>query len=753
MITIDEDFLLDEEEANFDDEENSELVIYQPSFEDYFEEDATGLDSSIVLIEDSQKWTEALAEFKETNIFGFDLETYGVNPVDPLFFARNKIRLIQVGLPSGQCLIADLGGWLESKEEKNSRLELYREFLQVLKEKLEDTQVIVLGVNLKFDFTTIRHHFGFVGVQARDLMIISQVLWAGVGVEKAKKGEKRSERCKISHGLKGIAERLGAVVDKTQQSSNWGWGLSNKQFNYAAKDVIVLFELFAKLKPQIINQGLTYTAFVECNAVSVFAEAEFMGVPVNLQKAKHVLAQYEEKMAEHVAVFESYFPEVNWKSNKQLLEVFQEKLEGFNDLFDKDTKPSVGKEALNQIDHPAINALIKAKVLKNAINNIVLFINNSFDGRIRGFYNQNVPGGTGRSSCTATLRANRKEYTLGAQLQNPPSGKSEGLPAVRSLVEAPEGYVFGIFDGAQMHMRVAAELSRDKTLLRVYNEDFDGHCLMAAKIAELQGLTWSAEFISGVLEKGEKDKKWEEDAKIAYQQYLNTADQPPLPFEEWVDSTKKYCAKLRKSGKTPLYSILNGATAKKITLSMWQDGFDWFTEEDGKKLFEYFKQVYSGLMKFIRGAFNGANAVNIDFSHFKDFNGLPLEGKWGRVTTLTGRHLYFKKYPNSFRQNQLQISYTDATAANWLPAEANLIKHWAVEVFLELRAHPEWDGWIGNLIHDELSVIFKKEYELEVATMIRQKQEEVFGKWITAIPPMEEELEVLKFVHSSWDEK
>ena len=56
MITIDEDFLLDEEEANFDDEENSELVIYQPSFEDYFEEDATGLDSSIVLIEDSQKW-------------------------------------------------------------------------------------------------------------------------------------------------------------------------------------------------------------------------------------------------------------------------------------------------------------------------------------------------------------------------------------------------------------------------------------------------------------------------------------------------------------------------------------------------------------------------------------------------------------------------------------------------------------------------------------------------------------------------
>ena len=1016
MITLDEEFLELDEELNFDDETQREMVVYQPSFEDYFEEESAGLDPSIVLIENEEKWNEALEQFKKTKCFAFDLETYGVNEIDPLFFRNNRIRLIQVGLGTDLCMVADLGGWLD-KESFADKVAKYDSFLRVLQEKLEDPEVIVLGVNLKFDFTTIRQHFGFVGVQARDLMIISQVLLAGVGVEKAKAGENRSERCKISHGLKAIAERCGVTLDKSQQTSNWGWRLSNKQLNYAAKDVTVLFELFEVLKPQVLNQGLTYTAFVECNAVSVFSEAEFMGVPVNLEKAKKALDLYEEKIQECVDEFEKYFPGLNWQSNPQVLEAFQEGLEGFSELFVDGKKPSVGKEILNQLEHPAAKALARARKLNTAKNNVKAFVDNSFDGRIRGFYQQNVPGGTGRSSCSAKLSLNRKKYMFGAQLQNPPSGGDESLPSVRSLVEAPEGYAFGIFDGAQMHMRVAAQLSEDKTLLRIYNEDFDGHCLMAAKIAALQGLNWTAEFISGVLGKGPRDAEWEKGARIAYKQYVDSFDYQkgvkPLPLEGWITSIKEYCKTLRNQGKTPLYSCvpmdtecltkegwkryeevevgteilaynretqqnewtpilekffyeeveviqwkvgkfktfkstknhrwfgkkrvrrktqcktsfpyykdwwftteeksteciilnsavatpgpgveldslinkyeeddkweqlvldmttqerwlffsaniatggymvksdsgeghykscvftqditkqpglfkamhlcgyllgynpvvrprpdntcwtvafnsrptttcqnpqmkekslstqpvwcvrtaldtwvikqedyititgnsLNGATAKKITQSMLQNGFEWFTADDGKELFNSFKKIYSGLVSYIRDAFTAANNVNVDFSYLKDYNGKSVEGLWGKVVTLTGRHIYFKKYPNDYRKGQLQVSYTDSTAANWLPAEANLIKHWAVEVFKEIRKHPEWGAWIGNLIHDELSIIFKEEYALEVATMVREKQREVFGSWITVIPPMEEEENVLKFVHKSWDEK
>jgi DNA polymerase I-like protein with 3'-5' exonuclease and polymerase domains len=757
MITLDAEFLELDEELNFDDDIEREMVVYQPSFEDYFEEESAGLEPSIVLIDDEEKWNNALEQFKNTKCFAFDLETYGVNDIDPLFFRNNRIRLIQVGLSTDLCMVADLGGWLD-EESFADKVSKYDSFLRVLQEKLEDPEVIVLGVNLKFDFTTIRQHFGFVGVQARDLMIISQVLLAGVGVEKAKAGENRSERCKISHGLKAIAERCGITLDKSQQTSNWGWRLSNKQLNYAAKDVTVLFELFEVLKPQVLNQGLTYTAFVECNAVSVFAEAEFMGVPVNLEKAKKALDLYEEKIQACVNEFEKYFPGLNWQSNPQVLEAFQEGLEGFSELFVDGKKPSVGKEILNQLEHPAAKALAKARKLNTAKNNVKAFVDNSFDGRIRGFYQQNVPGGTGRSSCSAKLSLNRKKYMFGAQLQNPPSGGDESLPSVRSLVEAPEGYAFGIFDGAQMHMRVAAQLSEDKTLLRIYNEDFDGHCLMAAKIAELQGLNWTAEFISGIINPDIKDKNWEKDAAKAYSQYEKSSTYPleiesNLSFEDWFLSIKGHAKKLRKLGKTPLYSNLNGATAKKITQSLVQGGFDWFTQEDGKELFEYFKQLYAGLVKYVRDSFTKANSINTDFSYLKDYNGKPVEGIWGKVVTLTGRHIYFKKYPNDYRKGQLQVSYTDSTAANWLPAEANLIKHWAVEVFKEIRKHPEWGAWIGNLIHDELSIIFKEEYALEVATMVREKQREVFGSWITVIPPMEEEENVLKFVHKSWDEK
>ena len=736
--------------------EEREVCIYQPTLFDYFLEDNQPLDESIVLINDP-RWNECLQLFKATKIFGFDQETYGAEPHHPLFFKLNYIRLIQVGLPNGLCMIADLGGWQEMDEpnHKQDVLSKYGDFFGVLGQQLADPEVIVLGVNLKFDFTTIRKHFGFIATQARDLMIISQVLFAGVGVEKAKAGENRSERCKISHGFKGLAERLGFEVDKTEQSSNWGWNLRNGQLNYAASDVNLLFPMFEKLKGLIVASGLKYTAFVECNAVSVFSEMEFKGAPVDLDLAKSMLVEYEEMRDSWVSKFTKLFPEVQWSSNVQVLEAFQESIEGFSDLFDEGEKPSVSAEVLNKLKHPAAEALQQARILTTACNNIKGYINNSFDGHIRGFYRQIAPGGSGRSTCSAKMSVNRKSYNLGAQLQNPPNmiRRYKGiLKPVREIIKAPEGYSFGVFDGAQMHMRIAAELSQDPMLLRIFRDDFDGHSVLAAKLAEQAGRGWSAEFISGVLFKGPRDSKWQALAESYWTRRRLLSPGLYRDQEEWLGKIAGECKDYRNKAKTVLYSILNGSTAGRITQSMISDGLKWFTYEHGKALVAYFNKIYPKLVKFIRDQHAKANEIDVDFSGFTTHDGQPVMGTWGKVKTMTGRHIYFKKYPSRFKPDQMEVSYTDATAANWLLPEADMIKHWAVEVLYEFYAHPEWGAYIANLIHDEISVIFKADYAKEVATMVREKMEIVFGSWLRSIPPVEQ-ADPMSFVCNNWSEK
>jgi len=56
-----------------------------------------------------------------------------------------------------------------------------------------------------------------------------------------------------NHGLKDLSlELLGLVISKEQQQSNWGdENLSNKQLEYAAKDVLDLIQIYKKLEKMI----------------------------------------------------------------------------------------------------------------------------------------------------------------------------------------------------------------------------------------------------------------------------------------------------------------------------------------------------------------------------------------------------------------------------------------------------------------------------------------------------------------------
>lgn len=278
----------------------------QVSFSALLEPEAP-LDDRVVLITDP-RWRRCLDELRTAAYTGLDTEGYddsaqaggdtaldavdpdGARDFDPF---QSQIRLIQVALPSGVCLVADLGGvgddraarrrlygdhgdWIEQTiDDETVRVSVYQpnSFFDVLRDVVESESIPKILHHAKFDALWLRIHFGWRMRCIRCTMLLSQLFWAGLPVR---------------HGLGFLSERAVAakapgtwVVSKQLQRSEWRWQLSNAQINYAATDALVVIPLFKWLGSLITQAGMLPAALAECGAVAAFVEFEFNGMPVN----------------------------------------------------------------------------------------------------------------------------------------------------------------------------------------------------------------------------------------------------------------------------------------------------------------------------------------------------------------------------------------------------------------------------------------------------------------------------------------
>lgn len=704
-------------------------MFHQLTFSDIVK-DEVELDSNIIIIGNEttqhnlELFDDFITSFTSTNIFALDCETFGQESWQALWFKTSYIRLLQIGLPDEKVLVIDFGGWdEEEKWELIKNDEKVVQILEVLKQKLFDRKVLVLGVNLKFDMLAITHRLGedFKIRQARDLMLISQVIWAGVGVEKAGSGENRSERCKMSHGLAAIAAREGIEVDKTEQTSNWGLPLRKNQINYAAKDVRVLFSLYSALHHLVESFGLTYPAWVECNLLSAFVEMEYYGLPISKEVCYQKIEELKQLQNKYYEIFTTHFPGVSPTSNVQVLKALQEIYPEID---------SVRKEILGDLDHPAAKALVEARAISTDIAYIQSCLNNSFNGSVRSTYRQIAAGGGGRSSCAKSITVKKKKYEIGAQLQNPSK-------KIRDIFVAPEGWLFIDFDGAQMHARIAAEVAQVEILKKIFIDDFDGHSILAGKLALLAVPGWKNILSQNWAEQVIEDTKTL--LSVVWNQNLvadirNKAEYT-LNYPEVVKTTANT---FRDVAKTALYSILNGATASRLESAMHQKGFFWFTLEDGKRFLEDFFSLYPELRAYIRRKLAEANSSNFVFNHFLDVDNKPIEGSWGRIQTVTGRHLFLKKYPNKYKPGVLTITPTDGTAVLWAGPEKDIIGGWVVETLWQADAFPEWQLHVCNLPHDQATFLVREPFALDAAKLTINAFLTSATKVLKTIPALEE---------------
>jgi len=682
-------------------------------------------------------WDNWVEVFSKAKMFSLDLETHGDEEYSALYFRFGLIRLISVGIKvdgSYYALIYDLGGNLDDIDERKEEF-LNSRFYQVLKERCENLKVPVIGVNLKFDGNFLLYHLGIKILTCRDLMLCSQVIWAGIEVIPGNQSKDRSDRCLLPHTLKAITERVNILfntkfeIDKTEQKEDWGWRISNAKYNYSGNDSILPLQLFPYIQKLVIENELLYSVSAECLVLSAFIEMEVFGFPIDKELLEENVKKYREKLEEYGKVISASFPNIDWGQVDLLRQAFNEK---YPDLKLK----SLDKEALKKVSYPEAQALLRMRTLNVLIQYAegikqVAWKNPGEDFySVRTNYQQMTPSGSGRSSCNGVLsykdsKGSSKSVGIGVQLQNPantPSWfKEESLPEFRTFFQAPEGYYLGIADLSQSHYRICTELSQDPTLLEIYGNGKDAHIIMGSSIAIYDGYNWDYE--EAVKLHNEKDK---------------------------------LIGKYRKFGKEANFSGLNQAGAKTIQKSFRKNGVE-VSEDQCKLIQQAYRKTYSVLYEFIQRYVKECNRYNVEFPFFNKY-GKPTIGKYGKCRTFTNRTVHLRKQEKSFTTKTgktyttFEVPYTDSISLIWLCGEADILKFAQGKAEIEFFKHPYWKARFCNNCHDELNWIGLSEYSFEINSAVMNAIHTELKFWIKSIP-VDVCFDPNKLTCRNWNEK
>jgi hypothetical protein len=549
--------------------------------------------------------------------------------------------------------------------------------------------------------TFLTLHYGIRFRQVRDVILLSRILLAGVGIQKIR--STNTERSLISHGYKAIISRvLDIDIDKAHQRSNWGWTLNNHQINYAARDTTYLLRAYLRLRDMILEEGLLFSAQAECIALPVFVEMELNGFPIILPKAQELFKQYEDKKAELEKLFAQDCP-FPYTQTIEVLAYFQKE-------FPELALETTGKDDLLPYlkDYPLFSTLLDLRTLNIAIRYIENVIDRAYGEplAIRTFYNQLATSGTGRSSCSSTVSRSRpRAPDTGIQLQNPLVTPEhfidQGLGNLRSMFgpdnagKAEEDHeVLLVIDLPQAHNVIAAQMSKDRVLKDIFRTGKDAHIIMALQLAAIDGKKYTYDQFAALLKAGKKK--------------LADFNLSGFSFQEAKKATE-----YRKAGKVGNYSGLNLGGKVRIAKALKVQDIP-ATLEDALAVQKAYRATYKDLYQFILGKVKEANRLSFDFSHIINIYGKPLEGKYGAIRGQSGRRKFALKSPSSFSGKD-EVEASDISSFMWLSTEADLIK-WAMGLILvEFDKHPEWGARFVNFAHDELDIVCLKRHSLEVA--------------------------------------
>lgn len=278
-------------------------------------------------------------------------------------------------------------------------------------------------------------------------------------------------------GLKDLAkEFLGLDVSKELQTSDWAQEkLSDQQLHYAALDAVLPVKLFDLQWNKLEERGLVRAYRLLRNVQYPIAMMELAGIGFDVAKHKRLILSWQnEKETLEAIILEMIGKPLNISSSKQLGEwlneiLNQRDLESWERTGKGQLSTSTPTFKLHEDMHDLFPKIIAYRHTAKRISSFGEGLYKFIDIATNRLY--------GSFSLGTTSTGRMASYS--PNMQNMPRDE------FRSLFCAREGYRLIGLDYSQQELRVAALITQDKELLRIYEEGGDVHVNTAAAILQV----------------------------------------------------------------------------------------------------------------------------------------------------------------------------------------------------------------------------------------------------------------------------
>lgn len=423
---------------------------------------------------DSAKKLISYLSNPDTKIIYIDTETSGLD------YFVDKILLVQIAVNDDIFVI--------------HRGNTGQKFLQNIVKRINESDLLCVGHNVKFDAKMIRTDTGMWLNRLYDTMIMESVLRAGVG-------EKLYSLATL------VAKYCGVYLEKDTRSDFIGKSQSDSftqnQITYSATDVLYLKDIYEQQIEDATKNKLTYIVNLETDVTSVVCDMEYTGINLDKEhwaeltrKAEERLRQFEletktliiesidfSKYANGLEFAKAVSIPVNTKRDRTALESVTDPstckqwvMDNFNVGSHKQLLAALtlGGVKTKSTNEKILNKLPKNKIVDSLLNfrefqkqvstygwNIIKLVH-PVTGKIHTEYYQ-MGTATGRFSSTEP------------NMQNLPrkGGYREGFVA-------SEGYTFVSIDYSQQEYRLAGALSKEPKIIQAYLDGWDMHTATAA---------------------------------------------------------------------------------------------------------------------------------------------------------------------------------------------------------------------------------------------------------------------------------
>ena len=397
----------------------------------------------IRLITNMRELKRAFHHLKDNNYLylSYDIETTG------LVRFEDEVNLFGFGNDQVQYIIPLEARYSPLRGARLAQRKLIRTCVNWLN---RNAKALVAG-NGKFDDLFLKYHFGVKPNITFDVVLASHIL-----NENTPNGVKENAVLECNAPEWDVDKDLKTGKYKTREKYQ-------EYLTYLGYDIYYEYKLYKvfhkKLKQDRALMKLFYHLYMP--GIISYETVEEHGVFIYPQQFKQVRKHLEaERGAIEKSLLEMAGHEANWNSPAQIQKLLYEELKLPVIETTESGSPSTSEATLMQLrdKHPIVELILKYRGVNIQISHFIDGWINRMWGR-RLFPNFKLHGTvTGRTSCTDP------------NLQQVPRD-----PIIRNLVGAPEGWSVVEIDYSQAELRIAAIMSGDETMKRIYQTGGDIH--------------------------------------------------------------------------------------------------------------------------------------------------------------------------------------------------------------------------------------------------------------------------------------